>query len=76
LYYFVSYDTDRLRRPEPEIEIEAGTVDYLGLESDVASHQGCYSPVSSVSDMEPTAENGVWFFAIRILPFLFLSLTS
>jgi len=46
------------RRPEAEVELEAGTLDYHELESDVNSQQGCYSPVSSVSDMEPSAEHG------------------
>jgi len=57
----VSYDMERQRGPEAEVEMEAGTFDYRELESDVASQQGCYSPVSSVSDMEPAADrDGMW----------------
>jgi len=53
-----SLDDEQDRRLEPEVEVEAGTLDYHELESDVASQQGCYSPVSSVSDMEPSADHG------------------
>ena len=56
----VSHDTELQRRPEAEVEVEAGTMDYHELESDAASHQGCYSPVSSISDMEPSADHGRW----------------
>ena len=52
------HDDERDRRPEAEVEMEAGTLDYHELESDVASQHGCYSPVSSVSDMEPSADHG------------------
>jgi len=58
MIYF-SRDAERQHRPETEVEVEAGAFDYHELESDVASQQGCYSPVSSVSDMEPSADHGI-----------------
>ena len=55
----VSRDDERAHEPEAEVEIlEAGALGYHELESDFASQHGCYSPVSSVSDMEPPAEHG------------------
>ena len=56
----VSYDAELQHRLEAEVEVEAGILDFHELESDVASQQGCYSPVSSVSDMEPSADHGTW----------------
>jgi len=59
MFASVSRNAERQQhRPETEVELEAGTFDYHELESDVASQQGCYSPVSSVSDMEPSADQG------------------
>jgi len=60
LSYRFSHDAELQRRPEAEVEMEAGALDYHDLESDFASQQGCYSPVSSVSDMEPSADPGTW----------------
>ena len=56
-----SHGDEHDRRPEAEVElVSAGTVDYQELESDIASQQGCYSPVSSVSDVDPAIDHGMW----------------
>jgi len=65
LFATVSHDADLLHRPEAEVEeMEAGPLYFHELESDVASQQGCYSPVSSVSDMEPSADHGRWLHSV------------
>jgi len=65
-----SHNAEPQHRPKTEVEFEAGTLDCHELESDVASQQGCYSPVSSVSDMEPSADHGRWL--ARLFQHLFL----
>jgi len=65
-----SHGVDRPHRPEAEVELEAGTFDCHELESDVASQQGCYSPVSSVSDMEPAADHDgrpMWYSECQLV---------
>ena len=65
MFATVSRDADLQHRPEAEVEeVEAGPLDFHELESDVASQQGCYSPVSSVSDMEPSADHGTLLRAV------------
>ena len=66
-FYAVFASVTHDARPETEVELEAGTFDYHELESDVASQQGCYSPVSSASDMEPSADHGIGALSTRLM---------
>jgi len=68
MFATVSHDADLQHRPDAEVEeMEAGPLYFHELESDVASQQGCYSPVSSVSDMEPSVDHGTWLRSVYSL---------